>query len=362
MMRTVVITGASAGVGRAAAIEFARHGCRVGLIARDRQRLEAARADVEAAGGQALVLPADVADFEAVERAADRAAAAWGAIDVWVNCAMATVFSPVHEMTADEYRRVTEVTYLGFVHGTLAALKYMRPRDQGTIVQVGSALAYRSIPLQSAYCGAKFAVRGFTDSLRCELRHDRSRIRLSMVQMPGLNTPQFDWARSKLPMRPQPVAPVFQPEVAARAIFRAARTAPRELWVGRSSVAAILGNMLAPGLVDRILAKKAFGGQMSNEPALERQRSGNLYEPVAGLFGAHGRFDRQAAERAMIVLDPDAAREALGWTIAGLALLATAYAAARGAGAGAGTAAGAGRRRRAVPGRVQRLLPARAAS
>jgi NAD(P)-dependent dehydrogenase (short-subunit alcohol dehydrogenase family) len=358
-MRTVVITGASAGVGRAAAIEFARHGCRVGLIARDRQRLEAARADVEAAGGQALVLPADVADFEAIESAADRAAAEWGAIDAWVNCAMVTVFSPVQEMTADEYRRVTEVTYLGFVHGTLVALKHMRPRDQGTIVQVGSALAYRSIPLQSAYCGAKFAIRGFTDSLRCELLHDRSRIRLSMVQMPGLNTPQFDWARSKLPMRPQPVAPVFQPEVAARAIFRAARTAPRELWVGRSSVEVILGNMLAPGLVDRILAKKTVGGQMSKEPALDRQRSGNLYEPVPGPFGAHGRFDRKAAARAAIVLNPGAAREALGWTVAGLALLATAYAALRSAQPRAGARS---RTTRAVSGRAQRLLPARTAS
>lgn len=307
--QSVVVTGASAGLGRAIALEFARRGWRVGLIARGAERLAAARREVEAAGGAALVLPADVADADAVQRAADAAAAAWGRLDVWVNSAMATVFSPAREMTAAEYRRVTEVTYLGYVHGTLAALAHMRPRNTGTIVQVGSALAYRAIPWQSAYCGAKFAIRGFTDSLRSELMREGKAIRLSMVQCPGMNTPQFDWARHRLPRQPQPVPPVYQPEVAARAVFQAAVEAPRELWVGASTVKAIVGNMAAPAYLDRMLASVATDGQISDDPA-DRDRSGNLFDPVPGDFDARGRFGAGARE-AGLVLDPDRARTAL---------------------------------------------------
>ena len=234
-----VVTGA-AGVGRATAIAFAHKGFNVGLIARGRDGLEGTRRDVEAAGGRALVLPLDVADAEAVLAAADQVIAAWGKIDVWINDAMTTIFSPVHEIKPDEFRRVTEVTYLGQVYGTMAALKHMRRRNAGTIVQVGSALSYRAIPLQSAYCGAKFAIRGFTDALRSELEHDKSRVRLCMVQLPAVNTPQFDWARNRMPKRLQPVPPIYQPEAIAREIVRAAREAPRELWIGRSALKAII--------------------------------------------------------------------------------------------------------------------------
>jgi NAD(P)-dependent dehydrogenase (short-subunit alcohol dehydrogenase family) len=228
---------------------------------------EGARRDVEAAGGHALELPVDVADAEAVSAAADQVIAQWGKIDVWVNDAMATVFSPVRDITADEFRRVTEVTYLGQVYGTMAALKHMLRRDRGTIVQIGSALSYRAIPLQSAYCGAKFAIRGFTDALRSELKHDKSRVRLTMVQLPAVNTPQFDWARSRLPKRLQPVPPIYQPEAIAHEIVRAAHGAPRELWIGRSALKAIIGTMLLPRLGDRILANEGYDGQMTKEPA-----------------------------------------------------------------------------------------------
>ena len=306
----VVVTGASAGLGRAAVFEFARRGASVGLLARDSERLEAAAAEVKKAGGQALVLPADVADSDAVDAAAVRAVAEWGAIDVWVNCAMATVFGLLREITVEEFRRVTEVTYFGYVHGTLAALRHMLPRDSGTIVQVGSALAYRAIPLQAAYCGAKFAIRGFTDALRSELLHDGSHVRLSMVQMPALNTPQFDWGRNKLPKRPRPVPPIYQPEAGARAIVRAAVEAPRELWVGRTSVKAIVGNMIAPALLDGLLAKSGYRSQMSNEPAIGGAPD-NLFAPVQGPFGAHGRFDTSAS-RGAVAIHPDAARKALG--------------------------------------------------
>ena len=243
--RTVVITGASAGVGRASAIAFAQKGWNVALIARGKEGLEGARRDVEAAGGHALVLPLDVADADAVFAAADQVVARWGRIDVWINDAMVTIFAPVKEITPEEFRRVTEVTYLGQVHGTMAALKHMRPRNQGTIVQVGSALSYRAIPLQSAYCGAKFAIRGFTDSLRSELEHEQSRIRLTMVQLPAVNTPQFDWARSRMPRKLQPVPPIYQPEAIASEIVRAALEAPRELWIGRSALKAIFGGDVA---------------------------------------------------------------------------------------------------------------------
>jgi NAD(P)-dependent dehydrogenase (short-subunit alcohol dehydrogenase family) len=298
--RHVVVTGASAGVGRATATAFARLGCRVGLVARGSEGLDGARADVETAGGRALMLPTDVADADAVERAAERAEQENGAIDIWVNCAMATVFSPLSRMRPEEFRRVTEVTYLGQVYGTMAALKRMRVRDQGTIVQVGSALSYRGIPLQSAYCGAKYAIRGFTDSLRCELLHDESRIRLTMVQLPAVNTPQFDWSRNHMPKRPQPVPPIFQPEAVADAILEAAANTPRELWIGMPSVKAIVGNMIAPGLLDRMLARKGYTSQESDEPADPRQPD-NLFTPVRGDHGAHGRFDRRARGSVMAV-------------------------------------------------------------
>jgi NAD(P)-dependent dehydrogenase (short-subunit alcohol dehydrogenase family) len=294
--RTVVITGASAGVGRATAVHFARQGWRVGLIARNLERLEDAAREVMRAGGEPLVLAADVADAQALASAAEWVVREWGVIDVWVNNAMVTVYSPVQEMSPEEYRRVTDVTYLGYVHGTLAALTHMRKRNEGTIVQVGSALAYRAIPLQSAYCAAKFAIRGFTDALRSELIHDGSHVRLTAVHLPAINTPQFDWSRSRLPMRPQPVPPIFQPEVAARAIYRAALKAPRELWLGRPTVQIILGSMVMPGILDRLLATQAREGQMSDEPAVPEQPD-NLFETVDGEYGSHGRFDSESARR-----------------------------------------------------------------
>ena len=287
--RVVVITGASAGVGRATAVAFAKRGWSVALIARGTDGLQGARRDVEKAGGEALVLPADVADPAAILAAAEEVVAAWGTIDVWVNNAMATIFAAVDDISPAEFRRVTEVTYLGQVHGTLAALRHMRQRDAGTIVQVGSALSYRSIPLQSAYCAAKFAVRGFTDSLRSELLHQGSRVRLTMVQLPAINSPQFDWARSRLPRRLQPVPPIHAPEVAAEAIFRAALEAPRELWVGQATIQAILANMVAPHLLDRMLARQAWDGQMTDEPVASGS-AGNLFVPVSGDRGAAGRF------------------------------------------------------------------------
>ncbi|MDO9708762.1 SDR family oxidoreductase [Paracraurococcus lichenis] len=295
--KAVVVTGASAGVGRATARAFARRGARIALIARGTEGLDAARREAEAAGAaQAIALPADTADAAAIFAAADRAVAELGGIDIWVNCAMATVFSPVTEISPEEYRRVTEVTYLGYVHGTLAALRHMRPRGAGTIVQVGSALAYRAIPLQSAYCAAKFAIRGFTDSLRCELKHEGSRIRLTMVQLPAVNTPQFGWARSHMDRRAQPVPPIHQPEPVAERILQAALQAPRELWVGGPSVQAILGTMVAPGLLDRLLARKGYTGQLTRE-AEPPGRPDNLMTPVPGDHGTHGRFDARARDQ-----------------------------------------------------------------
>jgi NAD(P)-dependent dehydrogenase (short-subunit alcohol dehydrogenase family) len=291
----VVITGASGGVGRAAAEAFARQGAHIGLLARGRGGLEGAQREVEKAGGRGLVLPTDVSDPDQVEAAAETVEREFGPIDVWVNAAMATVLAPVAEMDPKEYRRVTEVTYLGYVHGTLAALRRMKPRDRGTIVQVGSALAYRSIPLQSAYCAAKSAIRGFTDSLRSELIHDKSHVHVTMVQMPGLNTPQFEWGRSKMPRGIRPVAPVFQPEVAAEAIVWSAHHRRRELWVAHSTVQAILAQRLAPGFGDWYAAKAAYKGQQTNEPA-NPSRPDNLFDPVDshGDFGAHGPFDHEA--------------------------------------------------------------------
>lgn len=273
---------------------FAREGAHLGLLARGRDGLEGARREVEALGGKALVLPTDVADPEQIERAAAAVEEQLGPIDVWINNAMASVFSPVKEMTPQEFKRVTEVTYLGVVYGALAALKYMLPRDRGVIVQVGSALAYRGIPLQAAYCGAKHAIQGFMDSLRCELLHDHSQVQVTMVQMPALNTPQFRWVKSRLPHKAQPVPPIFQPEVGAQAVVWAARHPRREVYVGWPTVKAIVGNKIAPGVGDWYLARAGYRAQQTDEPA-DPDRPHNLWEPVPGDHGAHGVFDRRAA-------------------------------------------------------------------
>jgi len=293
----VAITGASAGVGRATARRFAEDGAAIALIARDRDRLERAAEEVRSLGGEGLVLPLDVADADAVDEAATQIESVLGPLDVWINNAMATVFAPLKEVTPDEYRRATEVTYLGTVWGTMSALRRMLPRDRGTIVQVGSALAYRAIPLQAPYCGAKHAIEGFTESLRSELIHDRSNVRVTMVQLPGLNTPQFSWGRSKLPRHPQPVPPIFQPELAAEAIVYAARHERRELVVGFPTAKAIAAEKVVPGLADRILATQAYDGQQTDEPA--GPRPDNLFEPVPGDWAAHGIFDERAKERSL---------------------------------------------------------------
>ncbi len=291
--QVVVITGASAGVGRATARIYGRRGAAVGLLARGADGLEAARREVEALGGRALAIPTDVSSPEQVEAAAGAVEREFGPIDAWINNAMVSVFSPAMRMREEEYRRVTDVTYLGYVWGTLAALRRMRPRDRGVIVQVGSALAYRGIPLQSAYCAAKHAVQGFTESLRAELQHDGSSIRISMVQLPALNTPQFDWVRSRLRRRGQPVPPIFQPEVAADAIVHAASTGRREMFVCMPTVKTILGNRVAPGLLDRYLGHMGVESQQTDEPE-DANRPDNLFTPISGDHGAHGRFDEVA--------------------------------------------------------------------
>jgi short-subunit dehydrogenase len=292
----VVITGASAGIGRAAVRAFAMRGADVGLIARGVDGLDGARREVEDAGRRAVAIAADVADAEAVEAAAGTIERDLGPIDIWVNNAMVSVFSPVRELQADEVRRVTEVTYLGVVYGTLAALKRMLPRDRGTIVQVGSALAYRGIPLQAAYCGAKHAIQGFTESLRCELLHDGSRVHVTMVHPPAMNTPQFDWVKSRLPRQPQPVPPIYAPEIAADAIVWAASHRRRELSVGMPTVLAIWGNKFASGIGDRYLARHGYDAQQTAEPA-DPNRLDNLWGPLPGDRGAHGRFDDRMLRR-----------------------------------------------------------------
>ncbi|MBX5494267.1 MAG: SDR family oxidoreductase [Bryobacteraceae bacterium] len=292
MAKVVVVTGASAGVGRATVRAFALEGAHLGLIARNRERLERARREVEDVGGRALVLPADVADARAVEDAADRVERELGPVDIWVNNAMATIFARVVDTRPEEVRRATEVTYLGTVYGTMAALRYMYPRNRGVIVQVGSALAYRSIPLQAAYCGAKHAIVGFTDSLRSELIADGKDIHVTVVHLPALNTPQHSWCRSRLPRHPQPVPPIYQPEIAAEAIVWASKQRLREIQIGWPTVAAILGQKVAPGWLDHYLAD--YNVQQTNEPA-NPNRLDNLFESVPGAWGAHGEFDEESA-------------------------------------------------------------------
>ena len=294
----VVITGASAGVGRATVQEFARRGAHIGLIARNAEALAVAKTEVEHLGGQAITFPADVSRADEVEAAAAAVEAAFGPLDIWINNAMVTIVSPVKELQPEEVEHATAVTYLGTVYGTIAALKRMQRRNRGTIVQVGSALSYRSIPLQAPYCGAKFAIRGFTDSLRSELEHDRSRVHVTMVQMPALNTPQFDWCKTRMPHRPQPVPPIFQPEVAARAIFWAAHHRRREVWVGGSTLKAIWANKLVPGFIDRYLARKGYASQQTPQP-VRADRIDNFWAPVPGDRGAHGRFDSRAQSRSI---------------------------------------------------------------
>ncbi len=289
----VVVTGASAGVGRAVVRRFAQAGAHVGLLARGIDGLEGAKRDVEQLGGKAVLCQADVADAEAVERAAQSVEDEFGAIDIWINNATTSVFSPVKEMTADEFKRVTEVTYLGVVYGTQAALKRMLSRDQGTIVQVGSALAYRAIPLQSAYSAAKHAIQGFTESLRSELIHDKSNVHVTMVHLPAINTPQFGWNKSRLPRHPQPAPPIYQPEVMAEAIYFAAHNKRREMTVGAPAVVAIYGNKVLPALGDWYLGKYGYESQQTDE-RVDPNRPNNLYEPVAGDHGAHGIFDNRS--------------------------------------------------------------------
>ena len=294
----VVITGASAGVGRATAHAFAKRGAKVGLIARGTGGLDAACKEVESLGGHAFAIPADVADAKQVENAAAQLEAKFGPIDIWVNDAMTTVFSPFREITAEEFKRATEVTYLGTVYGTMSALRRMIPRNRGVIVQVGSALAYRAIPLQAPYCGAKHAIRGFTDSVRSELIHDGSNIHITMVQLPALNTPQFNWCRTRLPRHPQPVPPIFQPEVAAEAIVWAALHRRREVNVGASTDKAIWANKCAPGTLDWYLARNGYDAQQTSDP-VDPNRPDNLFEPLPGDPGTHGIFDAEASGRSV---------------------------------------------------------------
>ncbi len=300
---TVVVTGASAGVGRAIACRFGRAGARVGLIARDASSLTEVKREIEKSGGSAYIAVADVADAEAVANAAREIEQQLGPIEIWINDAMVTVFAPVSEISPAEFRRVTEVTYLGAVHGTMAALHHMQPRNRGTIIQIGSALAYRGIPLQAAYCGAKHAIRGFLDSLRTELLHARSAIKVVMMELPAVNTPQFDWARTHMQRQPRPVSPVVQPEAIAEATYRAALKPRREYWIGWSTVKVIIGNMLLPSLLDRYLAKSAFAAQ--ERPLLvSKDREDNLVAPVHALHRTHGSFGREAQRRALIVTGP----------------------------------------------------------
>lgn len=322
--RAVVVTGASAGLGRAIAHVFARDGAQVAIISRDTGALEATAREVESMGGKALAITADVSDDAAVEAAAERTEREFGPIDIWVNNAMVSVFSPVKEMQAAEYRRVTEVNYLGYVYGTLSALWRMLPRNRGRIIQVGSALAVRSIPLQSAYCATKHAIVGFTDSLRCELYHDKSDVKISVVHMPAMNTAQFTWVKSRLPRKPQPVPPIFEPEVGARVVLHAAtvRSPRREYWVGGSTVKAILGQMAAPGLLDRYLGRTGYDAQQRDEKD-SPERPDNLWDPAPDVLGERGPFDREAHDSSIQVkLDLHRGWIALAGGIIGAAIVA----------------------------------------
>lgn len=318
----VVVSGASAGIGRAAAEAFGRQGARVALIARDAERLEQAKSAVEFAGGEALAIAQDVTDAEGIDQAADRIEAHFGPIDVWVNSAMATVYGPFISMTPDEFRQVNETTYLGTVYGTMSALKRMQARNHGTIVQVGSALAYRGIPLQSAYCGAKHAIRGFTDSIRTELRYQGSRVNLTMVQLGAFNTPQFEWGRNHMERRPQPLPPIYQPEVAAEAIVWAARHPRREVSVGWASVMTRIGQKLAPRFMDWYMARNAWQGQLTGEPA--KIREDNLFHPVSGPYGSHGRFNNNA-RRSSLQFELYRHRALVGLAVGTLAAAAVGY-------------------------------------
>jgi len=299
--RVVVITGAAAGLGRAIAARFAREGASLGLISRDEIALRKTASTLSSAGASSICIAAvDLSDADGVFAAADKFERELGPIDLWINDAMLTVFSPVHEITPEEFRRVTEATYLGMVHGCMAALKHMRPPKRGHIINIGSALAYRGIPLQSAYCGAKHAIRGFTASLRSEIEHEKSGIATSIIEMPAMNTPQFDWARTHMPRQPRPMGTVYQPEAAAEAVFRAAQRRPREYWVGWPTFLTIIGNMIAPDFLDRYLARTAFAGQETAKP-VSLEREDNLCTPITPLHRMHGRFDRISKGRALIL-------------------------------------------------------------
>jgi NAD(P)-dependent dehydrogenase (short-subunit alcohol dehydrogenase family) len=317
-MRTVVITGGSAGVGKATALAFAKRGWNVAIIAR--AGLEGAEDQIRSVGGDVISATVDVADSAAIFAAAEEIEN-WHSIDVWINSAMATIFSPFSKLSPEEFRRATEVSYLGYVYGTMAALKHMRQRDAGTIVQVGSALSYRAIPLQSAYCGAKFAIRGFTDALRSELKNDNCHVRITMVQLPAVNTPQFDWARNKMPYRPQPVPPIHHPGPIADAIFGAAERAPRELWVGVPTVRAILANVLAPGLLDRYLSHVGYIGQFSGEPN-PLPFDGNLFDPATDGHKTEGRFNTRST-RQVLSINPAILRMVAGGSLIALAVVAS---------------------------------------
>lgn len=299
--RVVVVTGAAAGLGRAIAARFASEGARLGLISRDEAALQSTAREMSAAGAAASCVAAlDLSDAASVFAAAEKFERELGPIDLWINDAMLTVFSPVHEITPEEFRRVTETTYLGMVHGSMAALKHMRPRKAGHIINIGSALAYRGIPLQSAYCGAKHAIRAFTASLRSEIEHEKSGIATTIVEMPAMNTPQFDWGRTHMPRQPRPMGTVYQPEAAAEAVYRAAQKRPREYWVGWPTFLTIIGNMIAPDVLDRYLARTAFAGQETAQP-VSPDRKDNLCAPVTALHRTHGRFDRISKDRALVL-------------------------------------------------------------
>lgn len=326
--QVVVITGATAGVGRATAEAFARQGAHIGLLARDQNRLDSTRRRVEELGGQAIGISTDVADSAQVEAAAAEIEQRFGPIDVWVNNAMTSVFAPISAITPDEFKRVTEVTYLGVVYGTQSALKYMRPRNRGSIIFVGSALTHRSIPLQAPYCAAKHAIQGFFESLRTELLHEKSDIQVTIVQLPAMNTPQFDWVKSRLPYRAQPVPPIYEPEVAADAIVYAASHNRRQIFVGRSTVVAIVGNKIAPWFADWYLAKTGYKSQQTDQPE-NPNRADNLWEPVPGDPGAHGRFDARNPQKHSLQLWASEHRAQIGWAAVGIGLLAGARAVMR---------------------------------